>query len=104
MPLSFTPPSFTIIDAFEMVGYNLTTFYKLHQNDLKTVSTILQSTVDRMKEPLKYQAPQAYEKPSSFSNFFAGVSVAIIDLPYASPFLLFSVQLRNCSVTRISVV
>ncbi|KAJ8917142.1 hypothetical protein NQ315_012634 [Exocentrus adspersus] len=34
---------------------DLTTFYKLHQTDLKSVSTILQGTVDRMKIRIKWK-------------------------------------------------
>nr|CAI5863764.1 unnamed protein product [Callosobruchus analis] len=34
---------------------DLTTFYKLHQNDLKTVSNILQGTVDRMKVRINWK-------------------------------------------------
>lgn len=34
---------------------DLTTFYKLHQNDLKSVSTILQSSVDQMKVRIKWK-------------------------------------------------
>ncbi|KAL1513226.1 hypothetical protein ABEB36_002662 [Hypothenemus hampei] len=34
---------------------DLTTFYKLHQNDLKSVATILQSSVDQMKVRIKWK-------------------------------------------------
>ncbi|KAJ8940805.1 hypothetical protein NQ318_007891 [Aromia moschata] len=34
---------------------DLTTFYKLHQSDLTSISTILQSTVDRMKVRIKWK-------------------------------------------------
>ncbi|XP_072390578.1 aminopeptidase N-like isoform X1 [Diabrotica undecimpunctata] len=34
---------------------DLTTFYKIHQTDLKTISTILQSTVDRIKVRINWK-------------------------------------------------
>ncbi|KAG5881688.1 hypothetical protein JTB14_002171 [Gonioctena quinquepunctata] len=34
---------------------DLTTFYKLHQNDLKTIAGVLQSTVDRMKGKINWK-------------------------------------------------
>ncbi|CAG9772406.1 unnamed protein product [Ceutorhynchus assimilis] len=34
---------------------DLTTFYKIHQNDLKTVSSILQTSVDQMKVRIKWK-------------------------------------------------